>query len=130
MDYHIDSEQFNDPADWHCVATWHTAIDELEPPPDTSSEFREASQKLMRVLYCLDTFVSSSRDARLAHIQISIALGLYSTRGRTVGDIADEIGITKQALSRGVAKFLRMTGLPSAFGLKSAEARLAYMRCH
>jgi hypothetical protein len=49
--------------------------------------------QLMRVLYCLDTFVCSSRDARLAHIQISIALGLYSTRGRTVTDIAEELGI-------------------------------------
>jgi hypothetical protein len=125
-----DSEPFNDCADWNCAATWHTPVDELEPLPANSSEYREASTKLMRVLYCWDTFVSCSRDARLAHIQISIALGLYSTRGRTITDVSAELGITKQALSRGVARFLRMSGLPGAFGLKSAEARRTYMQCH
>jgi len=126
-----DSESlFNDCADWHRAATWHTPVDELEPLPANSSEYREAAVRLMRVLYCLDTFVSSSRDARLAHIQVSIALGLYSTRGRTETDIAEELGITKQALSRGVAKFLRMSGLSPAFGLKTPEARRAYQKCH
>jgi hypothetical protein len=75
-------------------------------------------------------FVSGARDARLAHIQVSIALGLYSTRGRTVTDISAELGITKQALSRGVAKFLRMSRLEPAFGLKSTEARRTYQKCH
>jgi hypothetical protein len=47
-------------------------------------------------------------------------------------DIAQELGITKQALSRGVAKFLRMSGaiqpsgLEPAFGLKCPEARRHY----
>jgi hypothetical protein len=125
-----DSEPFNDPSDWHCAATWHTPVDELEPLPANPSDYREASLRFLRVAYCWDTFVSSSRDARLAHIQVSIALGLYSTKGRTVTDIAEELGITKQALSRGVARFLRMTRLEPAFGLKSSEARLAYQKCH
>lgn len=130
MDHPTDSEPHNDPASWDAASYSAHPMDELEPLPDNSSAFREASVKFMRVLYCLDTFVSSSRDARLAHIQISIALGLYSTRGRTETAIADELGITKQALSRGVAKFLRMTGLSPAFGLKSQEARRAYQKCH
>jgi hypothetical protein len=94
---------------------------------------RATTEKLLRFLhvaYCWDTFVSSARDARLAHIQISIALGLHSTRGRTLSDVAAELGITKQALSRGVAKFLRMSRLEPAFGLKSTEARITYQKCH
>lgn len=125
-----DSEPFNDPASWNKSSYEAHPVDELEPLPANSSEYREASVRLMRVLHCLDTFVSCSRDARLAHIQVAIALGLHSTGGRTVTDIAEELGITKQALSRGVAKFLRMSGLPGAFGLKSAEARRTYQKCH
>jgi hypothetical protein len=127
---HDSESQHNDPATWDAASYSAHPVDSLEPLPANSSEYREAAVRLMRVLYCLDTFVSCSRDARLAHIQVSIALGLYSTRGRTLSSVADELGITKQALSRGVAKFLRMTGLEPAFGLKSSEARLTYMRCH
>jgi hypothetical protein len=120
----------NDPADWNRASYNHHPCDDLEPLPDNPSDYREISLRFFRVALCWDTFVSSSRDARLASIQVSIALGLTSTRGRTVTDIAEELGITKQALSRGVAKFLRMSGLPGAFGLKSAEARRTYQKCH
>jgi hypothetical protein len=130
MEHHTDSEIHNDPADWHRAATWHTAVDDLEPLAANPSDYREASLHFLRVAYCWDTFVSGARDARLAHIQVSIALGLYSTRGRTVTDISAELGITKQALSRGVARFLRMSRLDPAFGLKSTEARIAYQKCH
>jgi len=120
----------NDCADWNLASYNHHPCDDLEPLPDNPSEYREASTKLMRVLYCWDTFVSCSRDARLASIQVSIALGLYSTQGRTITDISAELGITKQALSRGVVRFLRMSGLSPAFGLKSPEARRTYQKCH
>lgn len=130
MKHRTDTEPFNDPASWNKSSYQAHPVDSLEPLPANSSEYREASVRLMRVLYCLDTFMSCSRDARLAHVQVSIALGLYSTRGRTVTDIAEELGITKQALSRGVARFLRMSGLDPAFGLKSPEARRAYQKCH
>jgi hypothetical protein len=128
MEHH--SKPFNDPASWNKSSYEAHPVDELEPLPNNPSDYREISLRFLHVAYCWDTFVSCSRDARLASIQVSIALGLYSTRGRTVTDIAEELGITKQALSRGVAKFLRMSGLPGAFGLKSAEARRTYQKCH
>ena len=108
-----DSGPFNNCADWNRASYNHHPCDDLEPLPNNPSDYREISLRFLRVAYCWDTFVSSSRDARLAHIQVSIALGLYSTRGRTITDISAELGITKQALSRGVAKFLRMSGLES-----------------
>ena len=58
--------------------------------------------------------------------QIAIAMGLESVRGKTVTELAEELGVTKQAVSRGVVTFLRMSQLPPAFGLKSEEARRAY----
>jgi hypothetical protein len=130
MDHYTDPEAFNDPASWDKSSYEAHPVDELEPLQVNPSDYREASLHFLRVAYCWDTFVSCARDARLAHIQVAIALGLYSTRGRTLSDIADELGITKQALSRGVAKFLRMSRLEPAFGLKSTEARIAYQKCH
>jgi hypothetical protein len=129
---HDSEPQHNDPSTWDTASYSASAhpVDEMEPLPANPSDYREASLRFLRVAYCWDTFVSGSRDARLAHIQVSIALGLYSTRGRTVTDIAEELGITKQALSRGVAKFLRMSRLEPAFGLKSSEARRTYQKCH
>jgi hypothetical protein len=130
MDHYTDSEPFNDPSTWNKSSYEAHPVDELEPLSVNPSDYREASLHFLRVAYCWDTFVSGARDARLASIQVSIALGLYSTRGRTVTDIAEELGITKQALSRGVAKFLRMSRLEPAFGLKSSEARITYQKCH
>jgi hypothetical protein len=124
------SNDFDDPATWSASSYEAHPVDSLEPLPANPSDYREASLRFLHVAYCWDTFVSSARDARLAHIQISIALGLHSTRGRTLSDVAAELGITKQALSRGVAKFLRMSRLEPAFGLKSTEARITYQKCH
>ena len=74
----------------------------------------------------MDTFIACSRHARIASIEVWIALGLTSTRGRTETSIAEEFGVTKQAWSRGVTKFLRMSQIDPAFGLKSPEARRTY----
>jgi hypothetical protein len=74
----------------------------------------------------MDSFVSQARDARIASIQVSIALGL--TRREANGDRdCEELDITKQTISRRVAKFLRISGaaIPGwfdpAFGLKNPE---------
>ena len=125
-----DSESHNDPASWNKSSYEAHPVDSMEPLPENTDAYREASRKFLRVFLACDTHMCSSGDARLAWVQISIACGLHSTRGRTETAVAEEIGITKQALSRGVAKFLRMSGLDPAFGLKSSEARRAYQKFH
>ena len=127
-----DSESlFNDCADWHRAATWHTPVDELEPLPANPSEYREAAVRLIRgscIVWTPSSVAPATPGLRISRFQSRWAL--CSTRGRTVTDIAEEIGITKQALSRGVAKFLRMAQIEPAFGLKSNEARRTYQNCH
>jgi hypothetical protein len=73
-----------------------------------------------------DTHVMHAENPRKAWIENSLALGLQSTRGLTETQVAEHFGITRQAVSRGVARFPRMSGLPPAFGLKSPEARRGY----
>jgi hypothetical protein len=92
--------------------------------PDSST--REAAIRLRCLLCCLDTHMSNRCDAQRGWIEISIALGLASTQGKTLTEIASEHGVTKQALSRPVTTFLRMSQLQSPFGLKSEAARIKY----
>jgi hypothetical protein len=100
----------------------------MEPVEVVPNDYREASLVFLRVLLTIDTHMSRIRDARLGWVSVSVALGLTSTRGKTLTQLATEMGITKQALSRPTAKLLRMTGLDPAFGLKSPEARRMYQR--
>jgi hypothetical protein len=94
--------------------------------PERSS--REASVRLRLLLFCMDSYMSHIRDARMGWVEISLALGLGSTEGKSVTRVACEMGVTKQALSRGAVKFLRMSQLSAspAFGMKSPEARRTY----
>jgi hypothetical protein len=53
-----------------------------------------------QVVGIIDTFLAGSRDARMAAVAFFIAFGLSSTRGRTLTEVAADLGRTKQALSR------------------------------
>jgi hypothetical protein len=95
----------------------------MTPDPPT----KEAVWRLWDLLAAMDTYMSKGRNAELRWTEVSAALGLNSTRGRTITQLADEAGVTRQAISKGVTEFLRMARVSSpAFGLKSAEARRAY----
>jgi hypothetical protein len=82
--------------------------------------------RLRVLLFRMDTYMSRHRDAQLSWVQIATAMGLDSTEGKSVTEIASSLGVTKQAVSKGVTAFLRLSGLPPAYGLKSSEARAIY----
>jgi hypothetical protein len=128
MNYGHHMNEFADCADWNRASFTANPVDLLEPETFEPNAYRECAVRLIVILECVDWFVASHRDARLAAIQVSLALGLNSTRGRSVTDVAAELGMTKQAVSRGCAEFLRMSGLDSPFGLKSAVARRTYQK--
>lgn len=127
-DHSANRSQFNDPANWDAASTSETAIDELEPIDTTTSEYRTAAVRLLCALAAIDLYMISGQNVPIRWVQVSIALGLPSTAGQSVTAIAEQIGVTKQALSRGSVKVLRMTGLPPALGLKSEAARQTYQQ--
>lgn len=100
----------------------------FEWPPGT--EPLQTRFRFFGLLQVIDTHMSKTEDARMGWTQIAIAMGLPSTRGLSTTAIAAELGVTKQAVSRGCVNFLRMAQLPPAFGLKSEAARQAYRQCH
>jgi hypothetical protein len=127
---HWTEPQFSDPADWDEASHSAHPVDSLEPIDTSASAYREISIRFLRIMLMVDTHIMGARDARKAWIEISLALGLSSTRGMSETEIAEMLCVTRQAVSRGVARFLRMSGLPPAFGLKSPEARRGYQDCH
>lgn len=103
-------------------------MDEIEPIDPTSNAYREAALHFNLVVLKIDDFIAGCRDARMASVAISFALGLNSTRGRTITSVAAELGVTKQAVSRYVCRFLRLSGLEPAWGLKTTAAKQTYAR--
>jgi hypothetical protein len=68
-------------------------IDEIEPLPDETTNYRTASLKYLETLKAIDSFIVSSRDARLAWVVIAMTFNLTSVRGWTLPAIADAIGV-------------------------------------
>lgn len=120
--------EFDDAADWHLASYDFHPVDVLEPLDTIASPYREAGIRFIVLAECMIHFINAAHDAHLANVQVSIAMGLALTSGKSETQIAAEMGLTKQALSRGVAKFLRMSQLSPAFGLKSTAARRTYQR--
>jgi hypothetical protein len=103
--------------------------DEIDGPLNIpANAYREASIRHLSISYVTDSFMSTQRDGVKGWIIVSIVLGYPSTQGRTLTSIADEMGVTKQALSRSCTHFSRMLRLPPALGMKSLQARLRYQQ--
>jgi hypothetical protein len=119
----------NDPADWTLASYSEHPVDILEPEEDLPNEFREISISHLRVSICMVEFALAARNSRFALIQICIGLGLPPARGKTVTQIANEYGVSKQAMSRGVTRFLRIARLEPPPWLKSINARIEYRIC-
>jgi len=107
----------------HCNAH---PVDELEPLDVTADAYRDAAQRLALCLEAVFRFLETSRRRDLANAQWAVALGLPSVQGHSVTELALQFGVTKQDFSKGVTRFLRMSGLPPAFGLKTDRAKQAY----
>jgi hypothetical protein len=134
-----DSDDFNnhngsDPAEWNAASHSELPVDVLEPQAATEpSAYREASLRFLQLLTHIDNFMSDSVDpARCWRnwLALSLALGLRSTRGKSVTQVAGELSISKSLLSKTLRKFLFETGYSPAFGLKSEEAVATFRRIH
>ena len=76
----------------------------------------------------MDSFMCRSGNPPRERLEISLAMGLTSTRGKTEIQVADEQNVTRQCISKGLTRFLRMSGIPDlpAFGLKTTAVRRQY----
>jgi hypothetical protein len=122
----------NDPAGWDIASYTADPVDEIEPLDAVSSEYRQCALRMLAVFNAVDEFMCTTHTGKPSkkwHC-VSLALGLFSTRGKTETEVAEEWGISRASISKDVVTVLRLAHLENnpAFGLKSVENRRLYMR--
>lgn len=72
--------------------------------------------------------IMQHKNPRLTVTAFAFAAGLYVLEGKSVTELALELGVTKQALSKRIVLITQELGLPPSRGMKSVEARESYRR--
>jgi hypothetical protein len=109
-------------------ATFHHPVDDLEPLDTVSSEYRQASRRLLTLLFQFDSVVTGGTGASAFKYECcALALGLPSMRGVTETELGMRHGVGRAAVSKHVVEATNVFRhhLP-AFGLKSHDAKLSY----
>lgn len=86
------------------------------PTGPRPSQYRESAIKLMNILREIDEIMITTRNPHAAWAEVSLALGLKSTREKTMAQIAKKYGFTTANISKKVTQLLRNAGLPPAMG--------------
>ena len=105
------NESSNDPATWDRASYNHHPCDDFEPLPDVSNPYRQAAIAYLQLMFAVDEFITAAPDARFAVIAVAIVLGWPSTRGLTVPEIAEQLGVSASTITRNCARFREMAGL-------------------
>jgi hypothetical protein len=124
MNHHIDrgsDPEFSDCADWNRASYESHPIDSIEPIDLPVNDYRAAAIYHLQLMLCIDEFITTAADARLAVVSIAICLGWPSTRGLTAASIAKQLGCSEQALTRSITRFKTMAGLDSVGRLGSVR---------
>ena len=58
-------------------------------------------------MFAIDRFIEAAEDARLAVVAVALVLGWPSTRGLTVPEIAEQLGVSTSTITRACARFRR-----------------------
>lgn len=69
---------------------------------------------------------SQHRNPKVTLCAFCFAAGLYVNQGMSITELAESLGVTKQALSKRIVKFTEQLGLPPSRGMKSEKARESY----
>jgi hypothetical protein len=109
-------DEFNDPASWGSASYLDDPIDKIEPLLFGPNPYRERALGCLAVVKAIDQFMSQASNSRLAWIGISLGLGLDSTRGLTVTELARHLECSEQTINASATRFLKLSGLPPADG--------------
>jgi Homeodomain-like domain len=107
------SNESNDPANWDRASYKHHPCDDFEPLPDAPNDYRAAALYHLQLMYAVDEFIMAAEDARAAIVAVAVVLGWPSTRGWTVPEIAEQLGVSASTITRACDRFREMSGLPA-----------------
>lgn len=104
-----------------------TAIDDLEPD-EAASAYRECAQRMVFVLNYAMLWMLQGRMSPQSFWQVAFAIGLPLCEGRSMSTTADELRITRQAISKGAKAFQKALGLPPSEYMKATAAIASYSK--
>jgi len=94
--------------------------EEDEIPPNY---YREAAMRVLPILQAGIAHALAAKTPEIGLIQIKFALGIADLSMR---DVASNMGITPQCISRGAKEFVRANNLPTPPCMKSEAASASY----
>lgn len=103
------------------------AVEDFSEHRDAPS-FHDAAKAGLEMLQAIVVFALFSPNPKLALWQASCGLGLPVCDGMTMAQIADKLGFTRAALSKGAREFQRANGLPQSEYMRNSASSCAVAR--
>jgi hypothetical protein len=103
-----------------------TPVDDLEPVE--AHPYREAAQRLRDHFIHGVEYIVAAHDPRKAAWVVAYAYGLPVSREQTQAAIARSLGITRQALSKDVTRYMASADLLAPVAGRTAENRQSCRR--
>lgn len=75
---------------------------------------------------CFATEIAAHKHPELTVAAFCFAAGLYVTEGKSETELAEELGVTRAALSKRIVRITTALGLPPSRGMKTIKARKVY----
>jgi hypothetical protein len=82
--------------------------------PEITNEYREAALHFFRIMNSSLCFITPSTSPHVAAWAVCYGLGLAICEGVSITDRAEKLGVSPQALSKQVRKFMEDAGLPES----------------
>jgi transposase-like protein len=103
-------------------------VDDLEPEIESADAYREASKIGLRLIDSTMRSLLMSRFSPVAFWQAAFAMGLALCEGRSMNEVAKELGVSRAAISKGAKKFQRTNNLPPSQYMKASDACASYSK--
>jgi len=99
------------------------------PTAEPITNHRRAAERMMHTLNHFLTFFAEHGYWRSRTLWgVAFALGHPMTAGRSMLEVARDLGCTKQAISKVATNYLNETGLPPSAALKTDQAKKTYKK--
>lgn len=88
----------------------------------------EVAGAVWRAITAYTLEILHHKNPKVTVTAFAFAAGLYLNEGKSVTELAGELGITKQALDKRITNICKQLGLPPSRGMKSEKARDTYRK--
>lgn len=108
------------------IGSWQHPVDNLEADPDEKVVIDAAFKRARFIMDRAIAHVLDSENSETAGWQVAFALGSPHCMGHTMASKAQELGLSKAAISKGATTFCRSVGIEPSIYMLSKKAQESY----